>query len=184
MLNNSPKGWKIKSTNSRFSNNMINVFEDILDLNGFEKIYTRCIRHNYSTIVPFISNDEILIINSYRHLVDSIQVEVPSGYIEENETPIQAAGRELSEETGYVAKTIIEIGNYTLDYSMFEQIGHIFVGYHLKDMGLKKLETMEKIEKDIKSIKEVKKLLKEGNILNAASIVALYRAIEYHENRI
>jgi ADP-ribose pyrophosphatase len=76
---------------------------------------------DYSTIVPFISNDEILVIRSYRHLVDSIQVEAPSGYIEDGESPEQAAKRELEEETGYAAKKIVTLGYYTLDYTMFEQ---------------------------------------------------------------
>jgi 8-oxo-dGTP pyrophosphatase MutT (NUDIX family) len=39
----------------------------------------------------------------YRHIVDSIQIEVSSGYIDGGETPKEDAMRELSEETGYSA---------------------------------------------------------------------------------
>jgi ADP-ribose pyrophosphatase len=84
---------------------------------------------DYSTIVPFISKDRILVLRSYRHLVDSIQVEAPSGYIEDGESPEQAARRELEEETGYTAKKIVTLGYYTLDYTMFEQKGNVFVAY-------------------------------------------------------
>ena len=91
MLKNAPPGWKIEAAKQIYSNDFIKLFEDTLDLNGEEKIYTRAIRRNYSTIVPFISDNEILIIKSYRHLVDSIQIEVPSGYIEDSESPEQAA---------------------------------------------------------------------------------------------
>src|SRR5437867_4203786 len=107
------------------------LFEDTLDLNGEDKIYIRAVRRNYSTIVPFISKNEILVIRSYRHLVDSIQLEAPSGYIEDGESPDQAAKRELEEETGYDAKKIVSLGYYTLDYSMFEQKGNIFAAYDL-----------------------------------------------------
>jgi NUDIX domain len=48
--------------------------------------------------VPFISNEEILVIKSYRRLVDSIQIEIPSGYLDKGESPKEAAIRELKGE--------------------------------------------------------------------------------------
>jgi ADP-ribose pyrophosphatase len=181
MFKNAPPGWTIKSFKHVYSNDLIKVFEDTLDLDGEEKIYTRAIRRDYSTIVPFISNNEILVIRSYRHLVDSIQVEAPSGYIEDGESPCQAAKRELEEETGYAAKKIVTLGYYTLDYTMFEQKGNLFVAYDLFNEGKKQLGKMEKIEIDIITINEIKQLLSKGKILNAASIVAFYKALDFHE---
>jgi ADP-ribose pyrophosphatase len=182
MLKNAPKGWKVNSKRKIYSNDLIEIYEDILDLEGKEKIYIRGIRKDYSTIVPFISKDEILIIRNYRHLVDSIQIEVPSGYIDGGETPKEAAIRELMEETGYAAKDVISIGHYTLDYTMFEQKGHLFVAYDIVKEGLQSLGIMEKIDIEIITIKEIKQLLFEGKIINAASIVALYRALHFHEH--
>jgi ADP-ribose pyrophosphatase len=181
MFKNAPPGWTIKSSKHIYSNDLIKLFEDTLDLDGEEKIYTRAIRRDYSTIVPFISNNEILVIRSYRHLVDSIQVEAPSGYIEDGESSCQAAKRELEEETGYAAKKIVTLGYYTLDYTMFEQKGNLFVAYDLFNEGKKQLGKMEKIEIDIITINEIKQLLSKGKILNAASIVAFYKALDFHE---
>jgi ADP-ribose pyrophosphatase len=183
MLKNAPIGWKVNSVKKVYSNELIELYEDTLDLKGEEKIYIRGIRKDYSTIVPFISKDEILMIKSYRHLVDSIQIEVPSGYIDEGETPKEAAIRELREETGYAAKDIVSIGHYTLDYSMFEQRGNLFVAYGMVKEGLQSLGIMEKIDIEIITIKEIKQLLFEGKILNAASVVALYRALHFHEHQ-
>ena len=186
MFKNAPPGWTIKLVKQVYSNDLIRLFEDTLVLDGEEKIYTRAIRRNYSTIVPFIANDRILVLRSYRHLVDSIQVEAPSGYIEDGESPEQAAKRELEEETGYAAKKIVTLGYYTLDYTMFEQKGNIFVAYGLNNEGKKQqsLGKMEKIVTDIITINEIKRLLSKGKILNAASIVALYKALHFHEQQI
>lgn len=180
-LNNAPKEWKIISSKKVYSNEYLHIYEDKFDLNGIEKIYIRGIRKDYSTIVPFVSKDEILIIKSYRHLVDSIEIEVPSGYIDEGETAKQAAIRELEEETGYTAKDIISIGSYTLDYSMFKQKGNIFIAYDLDKEKEQSLGIMEKIDVEIIKIKEIEKLLLRGKISNAASIVAFYRALDYHK---
>jgi ADP-ribose pyrophosphatase len=178
-----PEGWKIDSTKQVHSNNFIQVYEDVINIRGREKIYTRIKRKNYSTIVPFISKDQILVIKSYRHLVNSIQIEVPSGYIEDNEEPEEAAFRELREETGYRANELISVGAYTLDYTMFEQKGNLFVAYDLVNEGIQQLGTMELIEPAIMTVKEILKLLSEGKILNASSIVAFYWAINFHINR-
>ncbi len=180
-LNNAPKEWKIISSKKVYSNEYLHVYEDKFDLNGIDKIYIRGIRKDYSTIVPFVSKDEILIIRADRHLVDSIEIEVPSGYIDEGETAKQAAIREPKEETGYTAKDIISIGSYTLDYSMFKQKGNIFIAYDLDKEKEQSLGIMEKIDVEIIKIKEIEKLLLQGKISNAASIVAFYRALDYHK---
>ena len=99
-LENAPKGWKVNSTKKVYSSYLLELYEDLLDLNGKEKTYLRGVRKDYATVVPFVSKDEILVIESYRHLVDSTQIEVPSGYIDEGESPKDAAIRELKEETG------------------------------------------------------------------------------------
>src|ERR687898_163969 len=96
-----------------------------------------------------IYSNEIIVIKNYRYLVDSIQIEVPAGYIDEGETPKEAAIRELMEETGYAAKDVISIGHYTLDYSMFEQKGNLFVAYGIVKEGFQSLGIMEKIDIEI-----------------------------------
>jgi ADP-ribose pyrophosphatase len=181
LFKNAPEGWKVDSIKNVYNNDLIELYEDTLQLGASgKKVYIRGIRRNYSTIVPFISRTEILAIKSYRHIVDSVQIEVPSGYIENGESPQHAAIRELKEETGYGAKRMVSIGSYTLDYSMFEQTGHIFVAYDLIK-GVQSLGNMEKIELTILTINEMSRLLFDGKIINAASIVALYKAIDYHQ---
>ena len=184
MFRNGPPGWRIKSSKKVYSHHLITLFEDTLDLDGEDRIYIRALRRNYSTVIPFISKNQLVIIKSYRHLVDSIQVEAPSGYIEDGETACEAAKRELKEETGYEARKIVSLGLYNLDYSMFEQNGNVFAAYDLLTKAKQSLGKMENIKVDIITIDEIKRLLYEGKILNAASIVAFYKALDFHERYI
>ncbi len=182
MLKNAPSGWKIlESERNVYSNEYLQLYEDLLDINGIKKIYIRGKRKNYSTVVPFLSMDKILMIKSYRHLVDSSQFEIPTGYIEEYESPKDAAVREFQEETGYNANKILFVGEYTLDYSMFEQKGYIFVAYDLVKKQEPQLGLMENIKIESLTTVRVKEMLTNGKILNAASIVALYRSLDFHE---
>lgn len=182
-MKNAPSGWKVKSSKKVYDNFYLKVWEDVLDLAGKEKLYIRARRPDYCTIVPFTPDGKILAIKSYRHLVDSWQVEAPSGYIEKGETPRHAAIRELEEETGYRAKKVVNLGSYTLDYSMFAQTGNVFAAYGIEKSGRQRLGRMEKIELEFIPIEKIKTMLQKGTILNAASIVALYRAIHHHESR-
>ncbi|MCS6808301.1 MAG: NUDIX hydrolase [Bacteroidota bacterium] len=54
-------------------------------------------------IIPLTRNNEIVMIQQYRHGTDSITLEVPGGLVEEGENPCGAAMRECKEETGYGA---------------------------------------------------------------------------------
>ncbi len=83
-----------------------------LEKGKIKKVHIRGIRPDYATIVPFVSDNEILAIKSYQHLVDTVQIEVPSSYLENAETPEQAAVRELEEETGYKAEEVLYVGSY------------------------------------------------------------------------
>lgn len=181
-VKNAPAGWKVKSSKKVYDNYYLKVYEDVLDLAGRDKLYIRARRPDYCTIVPFTQDGRILTIKSYRHLVDSWQVEVPSGFIDRGETPRQAVIRELEEETGYRARRVVNLGSYTLDYSMFAQQGNVFAAYGIEKSGRQRLGRMEKIKLKSISIGEVKAMLLKGKILNAASMVALYRAIQHHES--
>ena len=90
--------------------------------------------------------------------------------------------RELEGETGYAEEEVIPISTYTTYYTMFEQEGDIFVGYGLVKEQEQSLGIMGRIGVATMKIREVRQLLLEGRILNAASIVALYRAISFHDN--
>lgn len=185
MLQNAPDNWRIIDSEKKvYSNEYIELYEDLLSINGIKKVYIRGKRKNYSTVVPFLSDNEILIIKSYRHLVDSIQFEIPSGYIEDGETPMDAAIREFNEETGYNTNNILLVGEYTLDYSMFEQKGYIYAAYDLVKNNEQDLGIMESIKIDTLSINQLKEMLLNGKILNAASIVALYRSLDFHEKHL
>lgn len=60
------------------------------------------VEHNASVgIIPVINNDEIVLIKQYRHAVNEYLIEIPAGKIENKEKPIEAAKRELEEETGF-----------------------------------------------------------------------------------
>ena len=67
-------------------------------------------------VVPITKDNKSLVIVQPRVFSHTgIGVEVPAGYIDEGETPMDAAKRELREETGYEAEKLIELTSYYQD---------------------------------------------------------------------
>ena len=86
-----------------YKGKFINVRIDTIEKDGHvsEK---EVIESKQGVVIAFISDDEkILLINQYRHNHGDI-LELPAGALKEGETPLQAAKRELLEETGIKAK--------------------------------------------------------------------------------
>ncbi len=63
-------------------------------------------------IIAITSEHEIVLTKQRRYPLDLETIEIPAGKIENNESSIEAAKRELLEETGYIANEIELIGSF------------------------------------------------------------------------
>ena len=71
---------------------------------GFE-IKRSVVRHNGSAVMMAVDEKKrILLVRQYRLPADKYLWELPAGKVDDGETPLQAARRELIEETGYRAR--------------------------------------------------------------------------------
>ena len=66
---------------------------------------------NWVNIFALTPNDEVVLIRQFRHGTQSVVTEIPGGMIDAGESPLEAAQRELKEETGYTAKTWVCLGS-------------------------------------------------------------------------
>ncbi len=71
--------------------------------------------HDYVTVVALTTEKRIVLVRQYRPAVGKITWELPSGHVEPDETPEEAARKELLEETGYVAERIELLGDLLPD---------------------------------------------------------------------
>jgi 8-oxo-dGTP pyrophosphatase MutT (NUDIX family) len=61
---------------------------------------------DWAQIVAITPDDRIVLVRQYRHGIGRVTLELPGGIVDPGETPLEAAARELTEETGYVAETL------------------------------------------------------------------------------
>src|SRR3989344_8336527 len=67
-------------------------------------------RHPGSMIFAMTEKNEVLLVENHAYPWKKDFIELPAGFIDKNETPEQAAKRELLEETGYEADSLEKIG--------------------------------------------------------------------------
>ncbi len=75
---------------------------------------------DYVTIFALTPSEEILVVEQYRPVVEDYTLELPSGHVEDGETPSEAAIRELRVETGYVAREVELLGTLIPDTGRLE----------------------------------------------------------------
>lgn len=123
-------------------------------------------------IVPFLDNDNLVMIRQYRYPLHKVLLEFPAGHIESNEDSKKTARRELLEETSYLAKQIEELYVYHPSVSIAKQLVHIFRAKVLIKVESKH-DTMEDIRTiEIVSLKKLQEMVRERKIESAGTLIA------------
>ena len=139
------------------------------------------VRHPGSTVIlPLFEDQTIGMIKQYRHVVNAYIYEVPAGTIDSGESPAQCAVRELEEETGYAASRFTPLGKTYLLPAYSDEISYIYLA---RDMTRKvqNLDEDEIIEVHRFKIQDILGMIDSGIIMDALSILAILRAIQYLE---
>jgi ADP-ribose pyrophosphatase len=131
---------------------------------------------NAVAILP-LNDDRCKLLKQYRYAIDQYIYEVPAGTIEPGEDPLKTAHRELIEETGFTAKTIVQKGFiYTTPGYTDEKI-YLFEARNLSpshEYGKDEDEVIEVV--DI-ATKDLKTMIHEGIIVDAKTICLIYHCL-------
>ena len=139
------------------------------------------IRHPGSAvIIPVFEDQRIGLIKQYRYVVNSYIYEVPAGTMDPNEQPEACAARELEEETGYAATELISLGKTLLLPAYSDEISYIFLAKGLIPKT-QKLDADEIISVEQFTITEIMELIDSEILVDALSILAIYRGLKYLE---
>lgn len=122
--------------------------------------------------------NNILMVRQYRHGLNSVQIEVPGGVAEENETPEQACRREIKEETGYEFDDFEYLGKICANPSTTNNYTHMFLARNGRKVAEQSLDESEEVEVLHLSIPEVKQLIRENRMMQSLHVNTLMYALE------
>jgi ADP-ribose pyrophosphatase len=140
------------------------------------------IRHPGAVVIlPLVDDSHVCLIHSFRPAVNRWLLELPAGTLEPNEPPLVTAGRELIEETGYRAESIQHVHTFVMSPGILDEKMYFYVARGLRE-GDPAREAGEQIENLVYSWSEIDRLLRDGKIEDAKTLVALLWYMRYRNN--
>ena len=137
---------------------------------GFE-ISRSVVRHGGSAVMMAMDDKKrILLVRQYRLPADKSLWELPAGKVDAGEKPLDAAKRELVEETGYKARTWKKLASFWVSPGYVEERMTIYRATDLKEGVATPMED-ERIEMAWFTRKQIADMIATGKIQDAKTMI-------------
>src|SRR5271165_3702565 len=169
---------KVLSSRVSYQGPVFSVTTDEVEEPGGVRARRDVIRHSGSIVVLALdepargtrgSEPRILLERQYRHAAQSMMWEMPAGRIDDGETALTAAKRELLEETGYSARQWKRILHFFVSPGFLDETMTIYLARGLR-AGEAQPEADERITTRFFTLSEAKRMALNGRIRDAKTI--------------
>jgi ADP-ribose pyrophosphatase len=139
---------------------------------------------DWVNVVALDTAGRLILIRQFRFGIGAFTLEVPGGMVDPQEDPRETAGRELREETGYRAGSIVDLGFIYPNPAIQNNKAHMFLAQDCVLEGAPELDAGEDIEIALHSLDEALSALRTGVISHALVAVALQRFLLHREGQL
>jgi ADP-ribose pyrophosphatase len=162
---------KVISSEERYKSKIFTVTEDrAVEPGGFE-IKRDIVRHPGSAVMMAVDpKKRILLVRQFRLPAQKSMWELPAGRLDPGEKPLQAAKRELREETGYTARTWKKLVEYYPSPGYVAEKMSLFLATGLEEGDAQPMED-ERIEKRWFKAKELDEAIRQGKVIDGKTLI-------------
>ena len=168
--------WKKLGSKVVYDNPWITVYEDhVVNPGGGENQYGHIhFKNKAVAIVPLDDEGNTWLVGQERYTLGAYSWEVPMGGAASDEEPLDAAKRELKEETGLSAAKWTSIMHLHTSNSITDEEGFVFLAENLSE-GEPEFEETEKLEIQKVSLDHALEMVNDGQITDAISVAAILK---------
>lgn len=173
---------QLNSTNV-YKGRLLDVYSDEIVLPNGHKSKREYIKHvGAACVVPVDDEGNVIIEKQFRYPFSKVLTEIPAGKLDSKAEPhLEAALRELKEETGYSAEKMIYLGEFYPTCAYSDEIIHMYLATGLKK-GEQKLDDDEFVGVEKMPLEELVAEIMKGNIPDGKTQTAILKAYYYLKN--
>lgn len=130
---------------------------------------------DWVNIIPITSNNEIILVNQFRHGSNCFSLELPGGIVDFTGEGkfLQAAKAELRQETGYTTEQWEYLGKVSGNPALFNNWCEFYIAHNVSKTEELELDREEFLNTEIYPIKQIPELILQNKIIHPMMVAAL-----------
>jgi len=172
-----PETWKRTNSKLIADCRVFRVREDFCEREWDSAKHTFFVVENpdWVNIIALTKNDEVILIEQFRHGVEEITLEIPGGIVDNKENADDAARRELLEETGFEASEMIYLGKSRPNPALQNNWIYHFLARNCKKSGDTNFDEHESIVTKLIRLQDIEQLIESEQITHSLVLAAFYK---------
>jgi 8-oxo-dGTP pyrophosphatase MutT (NUDIX family) len=140
---------------------------------GREKTFACLSAPDWANVLALTPDGRALLVRQFRHGSREVSLELPGGVVEPGQSPIEAAARELAEETGYRAPELKLLCSLRPNPALFDNVIHTFLAEGAVLAGRTDFDDNEELDPVLVELGELRAMILDGRIDHAMMVAAI-----------
>ena len=169
--------WKVLSTEYVHRRPWLTARRDVVELpNGnINNEFYILESPDFVNVVAVTKEGKMLLVRQYRHAIRKTCFEIVAGVMEKGEEPLQAAKRELQEETGFGGGNWQLLMKICQNPGLIDNYTYCYLATDVEKISEQHLDATEDVEPYQFTKEEVREMLRKGEFLQALMVAPLYK---------
>lgn len=152
------------------------VKDEILLPNGQRSVREISLHNGAAAVIPILPDGRVIMERQFRYAHGRVMLEIPAGKLDTpDEDPLEAAKRELREETGAVAQKYTFLGKIAPSPALINEVIYVYMAEDIS-FGESELDEGEFLDIEYYTLDELYQMVMRGEITDAKTQIAILKA--------